>query len=102
MVVVRVQRARVFRHTPTAKIWAWIIKVLPFLLVLLVIFAMCFIAITRVSLFSFNLKFNLNYLVKKCAIYVFIICFKFLRILSTVLKTLDQSSNMIYLCAFIN
>lgn len=49
MVVVRVQRARVFRHTPTAKIWAWIIKVLPFLLVLLVVCAMCFIAVTRVS-----------------------------------------------------
>jgi len=50
MAVVRVQKARVFRHTPTAKIWAWTVKVLPFLLVLLIIFAMCFVAITRVSL----------------------------------------------------
>ncbi|VVC36779.1 Hypothetical protein CINCED_3A013088 [Cinara cedri] len=47
MVVVRVQRPRVSRHTPAAKVWAWSVKVLPFLLVLLVVVAMCVIAITR-------------------------------------------------------
>lgn len=49
MVVMRVQKGRILRHTPTAKIWAWIVKVLPFVLVLIVIFAMCIIAITHVS-----------------------------------------------------
>ncbi|XP_050428592.1 beta-1,4-N-acetylgalactosaminyltransferase bre-4-like [Adelges cooleyi] len=48
MAVMKRQRVRVFRHTPSTRIWGWLVRVLPFLLVLLVVIAMCFIAITHI------------------------------------------------------